>query len=82
MGERAGSLDYLCSEGRENADWVKNIRHNPAVQYGFGGWHGDKAHATARVIDDPALIHTLTRLFDARYQWSDGAFVEIKPDPL
>lgn len=71
---------YLCSEGRDNADFVKNIRHNPAVTYGFGGWDAPHSPATGRIVTEPELIAVLTRAFDAKFNWSDGLFVEIKPN--
>ncbi|MBK8029051.1 MAG: nitroreductase family deazaflavin-dependent oxidoreductase [Chloroflexi bacterium] len=70
---------YICSEGRSNADFVKNIRHNPAVTYGFGGWDAPHSPATGRIVEETDLSVVLARLFDARYHWSDGLFVEIKP---
>ncbi len=70
---------YLCSEGRNNADFVKNIRHNPAVTYGFGGWDAPHSPATGRIVDETDLTVVLARKFDTKYQWSDGLFVEIKP---
>lgn len=70
---------YLCSEGRNNADFVKNIRHNPVVTYGFGGWEAPHSPATGRIVEETDLSVVLRRKFDAKYQWSDGLFVEIKP---
>lgn len=70
---------YLCSEGRNNADFVKNIRHNPAVTYGFGGWDAPHSPATGRIVDETDLTVVLARKFGTKYQWSDGLFVEIKP---
>jgi hypothetical protein len=70
---------YLCSENRDSTDWFKNIIKTPAVTYGFGGWNSSQSPAVGRPVTEPDLIDTLKRLFDAKYQWSDGAFMEIKP---
>ena len=70
---------YLCSEGRNNADFVKNIHQNAAVTYGFGSWDAPHSPATGHIVDEPALAAVLTRKFADKYQWSDGLFVAIKP---
>ncbi len=75
-----GGCYYLCAEGREKADWVQNILHNPAVIF----WvHGKTYSGTGRILEgtaEPDLTAGGTALFDAKYQWSDGLMVELCPD--
>jgi len=72
---------YLCSEGRERADWVQNIQCNPAVSF----WvEGQTYQGLGRPMDpalEPALAAALTAHFDAKYGWSDGLMVELCPIP-
>lgn len=71
---------YVIAENREDAQWVKNILHNPQVRVRVG----DRAfNATARVLDpqhDRAAYEHAQRLEEAKYGWSDGLPVEIAPD--
>jgi len=71
---------YLCAETRERADWVQNIRHNPAVSF----WvDGRTYQGTGRPIDraaEPELAAAVAALFAAQYQWSDGLLVELCPE--
>ena len=67
----ASGLLYMMAGGRESADWVKNLRHDPAVMLRIGErtWA-----ATARVVapdtPDDALAR---RLLCAKYQgWREG----------
>ncbi len=70
---------YLVSELRERADWVQNIQHSPAVTVRIGDrvWDG-----TGRVVDaaaEPQRIAAVRALMDAKYGWSDGLIVELRP---
>jgi deazaflavin-dependent oxidoreductase (nitroreductase family) len=71
---------YLCSENGERADWVQNIRHNPAVTF----WvEGQTYQGKGRPIDntaDPEIAEAVTRLLNAKYQWSDGLIVQLCPN--
>lgn len=71
---------YVIAENRENAQWVKNILHNPRVHVRVG----DRTFsATARVLDpelDRAAYEQAQQLEEAKYGWGDGLPVEIAPD--
>ncbi|NWG16069.1 MAG: nitroreductase family deazaflavin-dependent oxidoreductase [Chloroflexi bacterium] len=70
---------YLCAENRERADWVLNIRQQPAVTF----WvNGQTYRGTGRALDraaEPGRAAAVARLFDERYGWSDGLLVELCP---
>jgi deazaflavin-dependent oxidoreductase (nitroreductase family) len=71
---------YLCAEHREQAHWVQNIRHNPAVTF----WvEGQTYRAIGRLIDntaEPEIAQAVTTLLNAKYQWSDGLIVQLCPN--
>lgn len=70
---------YLVSERRERSHWVQNIRRNPAVTFRVGDQHYS---GTGRVIEpaaEPKLAAAVRQLMDAKYDWSDGLIVELKP---
>lgn len=71
---------YLCAETREQANWVQNIRHNPAVWF----WvNGQTYRGTGRALDpaaEPALTAAVSALFDQKYEWSNGLLVELCPE--
>jgi hypothetical protein len=71
---------YLCAEHRERTHWVQNIRQTPAVSFWI---NGQTYRGTGQAIDptaEPERAAALVALFDAKYQWSDGLFVELCPD--
>lgn len=71
---------YIVSELREQSHWVQNIRRNPAVTVRVGE---ESFRGTGRVIDpaaEPDLAAAVSALMDAKYEWSDGLIVELKPD--
>lgn len=71
---------YVMAEHRENAQWVKNIRHNPRVHVRVGAREFD---ATARVLDrerDRETWEQARRLEKSKYGWGGGLPVEITPD--
>ena len=71
---------YLVSEKREQADWVQNIVHNPAVTFRVGeqSFTGNGRIVTAAT--DPELVAAVSRLMAAKYNWSAGLIVELRPD--
>ena len=76
--ERGGRF-YLIAELRERANWVRNIQAQPQVRVRVGDRRFD---ATARVVHDdcePELTKAVKELSDAKYGWSDGLVVELKP---
>jgi len=78
FAERCG-LFYVIAEHRERANWVRNILAQPQVKLRVGARQFD---AAARVIHDerePELAGAVKRLFDAKYGWSDGLVVELRP---
>ena len=74
---------YLCSEKREQADWVQNIQSNPEVTYYTAQGKSvipDATHdGVAQIVDNEATINAVKPLFDAKYNWSNGLFVQICP---
>jgi len=79
--EHAGCY-YVVAERREEAQWVKNIQHDPAVRFRIGTRDeaGADALATARVVRETLLIAEVASRMDAKYGWSDGLIVEIRSD--
>ncbi|MFZ4812969.1 MAG: nitroreductase/quinone reductase family protein [Phototrophicaceae bacterium] len=75
---------YLCAEHREAAHWVKNVIHQPSVQYRLGESKTEAAPlapATAQVIRDeeqPAKAAAVKALLKAKYNWDDGLLVEVR----
>ena len=77
----AGSF-YLVSEHHERSHWVRNIIANPAVRYAIGKRDGDWVEGVGRIVDpgqEPALAATVQAAMDAKYGWSDGLIVELRP---
>ncbi len=73
---------YLVSGEGESSDWVKNIRANPGVTLRFGSRDAAPVPALGRPIDraeEPALAAAVAARMDAKYNWSDGLIVELKP---
>ncbi len=71
---------YVCAEGRDDAHWVRNIRRQPRITF----WVEGRGHAgIGRPLDsaaDSELIAAVSALMDAKYGWSDGLIVELRPD--
>ena len=79
--EREGCY-YLIHEGDTQADWIKNILHDPQVVFSVGSREAELIEATGRVVDpaqEPELAAAVRALMDAKYEWSDGTIVELKP---
>ena len=73
---------YLVSEGKEAAHWVQNIQRDPAIKFTVGT---TSFEGKGRLIDpavDVALTAAVSALMDAKYAWSNGLIVELKPEPL
>jgi deazaflavin-dependent oxidoreductase (nitroreductase family) len=67
----AGPSIYMLSGGGERADWVRNMRAQPAVTVRIGG---ETFAGTARVGVDGEEEARLRRLLAAKYQgWREGA---------
>ena len=61
---------------------MKNIRNNPAVIFSIGSRDAAAINGTGRPVDpaqEPELAAAVKALMDAKYQWSDGLIVELKP---
>lgn len=71
---------FLCAEHREKTHWVQNIRRNTAVSF----WvNGQTFQGAARPVDpaaQPDLVSAISPLFQQKYDWSDGLFVELRPN--
>jgi deazaflavin-dependent oxidoreductase (nitroreductase family) len=78
--EHAGSF-YVVAERREAAQWVKNIESDASVRFRTGTRDeaGPDAPATARTVREPELVAAVAALMSAKYGWSDGLVVEIRP---
>ena len=62
---------YLLAEGRERADWIRNMRADPNVTVMVAG---TSFPAVARFVDDPDESARARKLLAAKYQdWSEGA---------
>jgi deazaflavin-dependent oxidoreductase (nitroreductase family) len=71
---------YLVSERRERFDWVQNIVRNPTVMF-YVGEHAFVG--TGRIVEadrEPELAAAVAALMEAKYGWSDGLIVELRPD--
>jgi len=70
---------YLVAEGRERSHWVQNIDHNPTVSFYVEGL---TYQGTGRAVDsasEPELAEAVSKLMDAKYNWSNGLIVELSP---
>jgi deazaflavin-dependent oxidoreductase (nitroreductase family) len=68
---------YVLAEHSHEAQWVRNITHNPRVHVRVGNREFD---GRARVLDeqlDNAAWQTARRLVGEKYGWSEGLPVEI-----
>ena len=71
---------YVLAEHSHDAQWVKNIVHNPRVRVRLGE---RQFEATARALDperDQETWQTAQRLAYEKYGWGDGLPVEIVLD--
>lgn len=74
-----GGCFYLCSEKREDADWVRNIIQNPSVEFYLAprGQAPQNQNGQASIVTDESLFATLSDLFEEKYRWNAGLFVQI-----
>ena len=73
---------YMVSETPEISDWVRNIRHNQAATIRIGSRDDVPVEGTGRLIDwreEPELAAAVSALMNAKYNWSSGQIVEVKP---
>ncbi len=74
---------YMVNEDPTISDWVKNIRHDPAVIFSLGSREAAGIEARGRLVDaaaEPELTAAVIALMDAKYQWSTGQIVELQPN--
>ncbi len=70
---------YILAEHGHAAQWVKNIRRQPAVRVRVGE---QELAAVGRVLDPTADHNTWQRaqaLMRAKYDWGEGLPVELTP---
>jgi F420H(2)-dependent quinone reductase len=71
---------YLCAEHREKTHWVQNVQRHPAVTFWVNGQtYVGQGHAVDPAAE-PEKMKALIALFDQKYNWSDGLFVELCPN--
>jgi deazaflavin-dependent oxidoreductase (nitroreductase family) len=70
---------YLASERREQAHWVQNIQHHPAITFRVGATTFEGKGRTIDPAAEPELAAAVLALMDAKYGWSDGLIVELAP---
>ena len=72
---------YLISQYRDEAHWVQNFKNHPRISFEVDR---DKYVGLGRVIDteeEQELAGKVSELMEAKYQWSDGLIVELRPEP-
>jgi deazaflavin-dependent oxidoreductase (nitroreductase family) len=70
---------YIIAERGEQAQWVKNLRHNPAVTFRVGDHIYE---GSARAIDparEPDLCARVRAESEAKYGWGEGLVIELAP---
>jgi hypothetical protein len=73
----------MVTEDPTISDWVKNIRHNSAVLFSIGNRDAQGIEGEGRLVDatiEPELAAAVHALMNAKYQWSTGQIVELKPN--
>ncbi len=73
---------YIVSEKGEAAHWVRNIRADSAVQFRLGSGFDECAEtlpAVALAPSEPELLAAVKAKMEAKYGWSNGLVVEIRP---
>lgn len=73
---------YLCSEARGQSHWTQNILADSRVLIQVGDRDAEAWDGVARWVDseqEPDLVTEVAALMDAKYGWSDGLFVELRP---
>ena len=72
---------YLISQYRDQAHWVRNIENHPGISFEVDS---DKYVGLGRIVDpddEPELARKVSELMEAKYQWSAGLIVELRPEP-
>jgi deazaflavin-dependent oxidoreductase (nitroreductase family) len=80
-----GDCYYLVSEQSGKEDWVKNVQASPAISFSLGSRDAEVFTGVGRVVDavsESELTASVKALMDAKYQWSDGLIVELKPQNI
>ena len=75
------SCFYIVSEHFERSHWVQNIQRQPSVTFRVGDSSYQGAGRVVETTADPALAEAVCNLMDAKYGWSNGLIVELKPAP-
>jgi hypothetical protein len=60
---------------------VQNIKSRPRISFEVDS---DKYVGLGRVVDpedEPELAKKVSELMEAKYQWSDGLIIELRPEP-
>ncbi len=60
---------------------MRNIKNHPGVSFKVDS---DKYLGLGRIIDpddEPELAKEVSELMEAKYHWSDGLIVELRPEP-
>lgn len=73
---------YLCSEARGQSHWTQNILADPRVLIQIGDREAEAWDGIGRWVDaaqEPELVSKVSTLMDAKYSWSSGLFVELRP---
>lgn len=73
---------YMVHEHGSRSDWIANILAHPAVTVRVGSRDADEIAGTGRVVDpdtEPELSAAVVALMEAKYNWSEGRIVEVKP---
>lgn len=73
---------YMVHEHDSRSDWIANILAQPAVTIRVGSRDAEEITGMGRVVDrdaEPELSSAVVALMEAKYNWSDGRIVEVKP---
>lgn len=60
---------------------MRNIKNHPGISFEVDS---DEYLGLGRIIDpddEPELAKKVSELMEAKYQWSDGLIVELRPEP-
>jgi hypothetical protein len=69
---------YVASERKEDAHWVQNISHDPAVSFSVAG---KSLSGSARIISaENSLASEVAKLMEQKYGWGEGLIVELTPE--
>ena len=75
----SGSTLYMLSGGREQSDWVKNIKKDPSVTVRIGG---QTSRGTGRIVTDAKEDALARRLLVKKYASSSDDLSEWGRDAL